>query len=165
MKYIKLFVPLLISIITIILTGVYFEEQDGSSEIIIFIILKAGLLIYYLRLGNAGTTLINTLTLLLVSTAIGEYFLSTNATVGQIILIISYLAFGLIYFFRQKLKDKKDKLIKFKTTAVFIFVLTNILSVDSSMSRIPLGIGTIFLTFVYFYDRLTLEENSKKVAA
>ena len=164
MKYIKLFVPLLIAILTIILTGIYFDRQVDSSVVIIFIILKVLLFIYYLRLGNAGTTLINTLTLLLVSTAIGEYLLTINATVGQIVLITSYLAFGLIYFFRQKLKDKKDKLIKLKMAAVFIFVLTSILSVDSSMSRIPLGIGTILLVFVYFYDRLIAISDSKNVA-
>ena len=161
MNYLKLFIPIPIAVIIQILSENYF---DGPNKVIA-IIVKAGVFIYYLRLGNQGTPLINTLTLILLSMAVGEYLLITNTTFGQIILAISDIALGLTYFFRQKLKNKKDKLVKLKTTAVFIFVLTNLLSVDGSMSLIPLAIATLFLTFVYFYDRLVTVTDSRKIGA
>ena len=155
MKYLRLFVPIPIAILAIILSANYFE---GPNKII-SIVLKGGLLIYYLRLGNAGTPLINTLTVVLVSMAVGEYLLWTNIIIAQVILIISSLALGLLYFFRQIINDARGKLVKLKMVAVSIFGLVNILSLYSSMNLVPMGIGTLFLTFVYFYDRLNATAN------
>jgi hypothetical protein len=89
---------------------------------------------------------------------IGEYLLLSNSkTLGQIISIISSIAFGLLYFFRQKLEDNKDKLSKQKIAAVSIFVLTNILTVGLNESMVLVAIGVFILTSAYFYDRLILK--------
>ena len=160
MNYLKLFIPIALAILVAVLSENYFIEHTEM----VAIILKAGMLIYYLRLGSTGTPLINTLTIILVIMAIGEYLLQTSMSIGQIILVISDLALGLIYVIRQKLKGGKDKLSKLKITAVFIFVLTNPLSADRSMNLFPLSIATLILAFVYFYDRLTAIADLKNVA-
>ena len=161
MKYLKLFIPIPITILIDILSLYHFEGPNPY----VAIVLKTGLFIYYLRLDNARTPLINTLTLILLSMGLGEYFLQINTTVGQIILTCSVIAFGIVYAIRQRLKDKKDKLIKLKITAVFVFVLTNIMAVDKTVGLIPVVIGTLFIMAVYFYDRLVTIAGSKKIGA
>lgn len=161
MKYLKLFIPIPITILIDILSENYFEGPNPY----VAVVLKAGLFIYYLRLDNTRTPLINTLTLILLSMGLGEYFLQTNTTVGQIILVCSVIAFGIVYAIRQRLKDKKDKLIKLKITAVFVFVLTNITAVELQASLVPVVIGTLFIMAVYFYDRLVTISDSKKMGA
>ena len=126
---------------------------------------KAGLFIYYLRLNNTGTPLINTLTVILITMAFGEYLLSINTTLGQIIFIISDIAFGLLFFLRQKLKETKDKLSKLKITAVSLFVLANIATFDQTTGLSLVAIGLLFITSVYFYDRLVTIADSKKEGA
>lgn len=155
MKYFKFFLPLIIYFLFLILWETYFQMPPDPT---VRPILKFGLLISYLRLGNSRTPLINTLTLTLIIMGLGEYLLlSDSSTLGQIISIISCIAFGLLYFFRQKLKDNKDNLSKLKIAAVSIFVLTNIPIVEQKESMILAAIGLFFLTSVYIYDRLILK--------
>jgi hypothetical protein len=161
MKYFKLFLPFIIYFLVLIIWEIYFQNQPDPT---IVTILKSGLLIYYLRLDNSRAPLINTLTLTLILMGFGEYLLlSDSTTMGQIIFIMSSIAFGLFYFFRQKLKEKKDKLSKLKIAAVSIFVLTNILRVGMDASVVLVGIGTLCLASVYFYERLVTIADSKKV--
>jgi hypothetical protein len=163
MKYFKLFLPFTIYFLILIVWEIYFQNQPDPTVVII---LKFGLLIFYLRLDNSRTLLINTLTLILILMGFGEYLLlSDSSTLGQIIFSISSIAFGLFYFFRQKLKETKDKLSKLKIAAVSIFVLTNILRVGMDASMVLVGIGALFLASVYFYDRLVTIADSKKVGA
>ena len=153
MKYLKFFLPIPLVFLLIFLSEQYMRD---TLHIGVYFF-KTGLFIYYLRLDNSGTPLINTLTVVLLSMALGEYLLSINTTLGQVIFIISDIAFGLLYFFRQKFKDSKDKLSKLKIATVSIFVLTNIPTLGQNESMVLAAIGLFFLTSVYIYDRLILK--------
>jgi hypothetical protein len=161
MKYLKLFLPIPLVFLLIFIS----EQYVGNVLPVGVYFIKAGLFIYYLRLDNAGTPLINTLTVILLSIALGEYLLTVNITLGQIIFSISSIAFGLLYFLRQELKEAKDKLSKLKIAAVSIFVLTNILRVGLDANMVLVATGALFITSVYFYDRLVTIADSKEVGA
>ncbi|MGC4021704.1 MAG: hypothetical protein QM734_07055 [Cyclobacteriaceae bacterium] len=110
MRYVKLFAPLLI-ISLIDLWLLYFVEP---MDMTLAIILKVSVLIYYLRLDNAGTPLINTLSVILVIMGIGEYLLPIYVLVGQILYATSALAFWGSLFYqtyteRDQRPTQKDK--------------------------------------------------------
>jgi len=150
MKYIKLFLPLIIGLAINTLWEINFQKPDPT----VTTILKFGLLIYYLRLDNSGTPLINTLTGTIIFMGIGEYFLKNYQVLGQILYGLSAFAFGTIYFLRQTQKQTKDRLLKIKVLAVIIFSLLAIATLKLP-TLIPFTIASILLMLIYFYDRLT----------
>jgi hypothetical protein len=163
MNYIKFLAPIPIAVILTVLTFVLFENQPNDNYILIpGTLVKGGLLIYYLRIGNEKTPLINTLTVILLCMLTGEYLFNNEFTGGQLIFIVSNIALIVIYLIRQKLKDKKDRLSGLKSVAVMFYSLTNILYINKVMDVLPLIIGTLILVSVYFYDRLLTIEEVKK---
>ena len=97
MKYLKLFLP-----IPIVFILMFLAEQDATDLIPIDELvavekhlLKAVFFLYYLRLGNNRTPLINTLTVLALGMIAGEYLLSYNSTIGLIAFIVSDILFGI----------------------------------------------------------------------
>jgi len=151
MNYWKLFLPIPIAIL-IALSTIPFESQYRGYNIVIGIIVKCGLLIYYLRLSNSGTPLINSLTAIIIIMLAGEYYIFTKA--GQLVFVFANIALGITYLLRQKLKNKKDKLAGVKTGAIFLFALINIISVFELTWVTLMFFGYTILTGVYFYDRL-----------
>ncbi|MFN7600595.1 MAG: hypothetical protein ACK5R0_04265 [Bacteroidota bacterium] len=155
MKYLQLFLPFILYFLVLTLWEIYFQDRPDQT---VATILKFGLLISYLRMGNSRTPLINMLTLTLSLVGIGEYLLQNNSTtLGQIISIISSIAFGLLFVIRQKLKDNKDKLSELKIAVVSIFVLITILPVGLNERMVLVTFGVFILTSVYFYGRLVLK--------
>jgi hypothetical protein len=162
MNYIKLLLPIGVAILLTILAS-FFEGQSSSIPLILGIITKAGVLIYYLRLNNSRTPFINSLTGILFTMMMGEYFFNTRIVIiGTAIYIAANLGFLILYFLRHVMKLKKDKLMAIKNLAVAIYCLGNILYIVDVMGLAPLIIGTMFISGVYFYDRLIKESELKK---
>ncbi len=152
MKYWKLLIPIPIAIMLTVF-AIPFEHQNYYP--LVGDIVKGGLLIYYLRLDNSNTPLINSLTTIVLVMMLGEYLLFHERSMsGQVLFVIANMSLGLTYFFRQRLKAAKDRLAGLKTLAVFVYSLMNILYSFEIMSVMPIIIGVIFLYGVYFYDRV-----------
>jgi hypothetical protein len=157
MNYIKLLLPIGVAILLTILAS-FFEGQSSGVPLTIGIIIKGGIVISYLRLNNSRTPFINSLTGILFTMMIGEYLINTGIViVGISIFIAANLGFIILYFLRHVMKLKKDKLMAIKTLAVAIYCLGNILCIFDVMGLAPLITGTMFISGVYFYDRLIKE--------
>lgn len=154
MHYLKLIIPIPIATAITLLT-IPMAVSNNNLNLIIASSVKAGLLIYYLRLDNSGTPLIKTLTVLLIVMAVGEFLFSINVVPGRLLLITSSLLLGLTYFFRQKLKGKTDKLAGIKSIAVFTYGIANIIYGFGFIHLAVLLVGQLSLAGVYLYDRLT----------
>src|SRR5690242_10135622 len=122
MNYIKLFLPLLIVVLFFIASEIFFIAYNPA----LFAIIKTALLIYYLRLDNSGTPLINALSATLLCMGVSEYLLQFSTTMGEILFVLVNLVFAVTYAIRQRLKADRDNRIKLKMTVVFLFTLTNI---------------------------------------
>jgi hypothetical protein len=163
MNYLKLFLPIPFAILLIVLTFLTFENQSDKVYVLICgILVKGGVLIYYLRIGNDKTPMINTLTVILLGMLTGEYLFNNELTGGQILFIITNIAFVIVYLIRQTLKDKKDKLASLKSIAVLVYGVTNIIYINGAMNMIPILIGNLLLTSVYLYDRLLKIDGLRK---
>ncbi|HMV09401.1 MAG TPA: hypothetical protein PK325_07195 [Cyclobacteriaceae bacterium] len=166
MKYLKLFLPIPIVFILMFLAEQYATDLIPIDELVAVEkhLLKAVFFLYYLRLGNNRTPLINTLTVLALGMIAGEYLLSYNSTIGLIAFIVSDILFGIAFFIRQKLKDHFNTMSKLKITAVSLFVLANIIAVVQHGTTVLVGMGVFIMVAVYFYDRLVTIADSKSKA-
>ena len=154
MKHLRLLIPIPVFITTIIIIENYFFDYHLEAGII----LKTASLIFYLRLDRKGTPLLNTLSALVVLMGVGEYVLLIEPPIGKIVLIVSVAAFGLMFFFRQKLKEAKDPLSQQKSVFVLIFVLAEVYSVNnSSKPSIALLVSFVLLGGLYLYDRMVMD--------
>lgn len=165
MKYLKLFLPIPIAFIAMFLSEKYLTAivpVDDLMEIERYVFM-VGCFIYYLRLDNNRTPLINTLTVLVLGIILGEYLVMHNSPVGPVVSIISALAFAIVFFIRQKLKPHFNTLSKIKIAAVSLFALTNIIAVAQDVP-IAFGFGTLLMALVYLYDRLVKITDGKLVA-
>ena len=132
-------------------------EDDRDIQLVLGVAIKAGLLVYYLNLNNRGTPFIQTLTFILLIMLFGEYLFNTGRIlVGQVIFIIANIVFAVMYFLRQVMKTQKGKVNSLKISAVVIYCVGNIIYILDTIGLPPLVIGTLFLSGVYFYDRLML---------
>lgn len=165
MKYLKLFLPIPIVCIAMFLSEKYLSAIvpiDDLMEIERYVF-TVGCFVYYLRLDNNRTPLINTLTVLVVGIILGEYLVMHNSPVGPTVSVISALAFAIVFFIRQKLKPHFNTLSKIKIAAVSLFALANIIAVAQDVS-IVFGFGTLAIALVYLYDRLIKIADGKLVA-
>jgi hypothetical protein len=161
MNYLKFLIPIAIAILLTLLASTI-PEENRDIQLILGIVIKGGLLICYLRLNNAESPFINTLTAILVAMMTGEYLFNTGViTIGQIIFIGANTGFAVMYFLRQIMKDKKDKLRTMKILGVCVYCFGNILYITDVMGMVPLVIGSVFLGGVYFYDRLLMVSEQK----
>ena len=160
MNYLKLFLPILIVVLFFLASEIFFIGYNP----VLFVILKTTLLIYYLRLDNSGTPLINALTATLLCLGVSEYLLPLSPTMGEILFVLVNIVFAVVFAIRQRLKENRDKRMKLKMTVVFLFALTNITALGYSKMVIPVVIGFLLLTFVYFYDRLIRIRDAKNNA-
>lgn len=158
MNYIKLFLPLLIVVLFFVASEIFFIGYNPA----LFAIIKTTLLIYYLRLDNSGTPLINALSATLLCMGVSEYLLQFSTTKGEVLFVLVNLVFAVTYAIRQRLKADRDNRIKLKMTVVFLFTLTNITALGHSGFLIPVATGSLLLTVVYFYDRLVRIASSKQ---
>jgi hypothetical protein len=152
MDFAKLFALIPFAIILVLVSPYlqnYFTNYSGAVGPVI----KVGMMIYYLRLSNNGTPLINTLTLFLVVAGAGEYLIIKNFDLGLTLMGAANIAFAITFLFRQKLKTLKDKNSKLKTATVFIYALSIILYLTLSIFP-ALIVGILALALVYFYDRV-----------
>lgn len=156
LTYLKLFLPILILVLFFLASEIFFIGFNPT----VAVVCKTVLLIYYLRLDNFRTPLINVLTIIVLCMSISEYLIQFDAKMGQILFVVSNMALAVVYAIRQRLKDKKDIRMKLKMTAVFLFALINITSLGYSNLSIPVAIGWLLLIVVYFYDRVARILNS-----
>lgn len=165
MKYLKLFLPIPIAFIAMFLSEKYLTALvpvDDLMEIERYVFM-VGCFVYYLRLDNNRTPLINTLTVLVVGTILGEYLVMHNSPVGPAVSVISALAFAIVFFIRQKLKPNFNTLSKIKIAAVSLFALANIIAVAQDVPTV-FGFGTLVIALVYLYDRLIKIADGKSVS-
>lgn len=165
MKYLKLFLPIPIAFIAMFLSEKYLTAIVPLDDLVeieryVFVV---GFFVYYLRLDNNRTPLINTLTVLVLGTILGEYLVMHNSPVGPFVSIISALAFAIVFFIRQKLKPHFNTLSKIKIAAVSLFALANIIAVAQDVS-IVFGFGTLVIALVYLYDRIIKIADEKLVS-
>lgn len=155
MKYLKLLLPMAIAFIAMFLLERYLAAiipLDDLLEIERYIF-NVWCFVYYLRLDNNRTPLINTLTVLVLGKILGEYLVMHNSPVGPVVSIISALSFAIAFFIRQKLKPHFNTLSKIKIAAVSLFALANIIAVAQDVP-VVFGFGTLVIALVYLYDRL-----------
>lgn len=165
MKYLKLFLPIPIVFIAMFLSEKYLSgivPLDDLVEIERYVFV-VGFFVYYLRLDNNRTPLINTLTVLVLGKILGEYLVMHNSPVGPAVSVISALAFAIVFFIRQKLKPHFNTLSKIKIAAVSLFALANIIAVTQDVP-VVFGFGTLVIALVYLYDRLIKIADGKLVS-
>jgi hypothetical protein len=162
MNYSKLLLPAAFMILLTTIVAL-FDWPDLHAQLTLGIFLKAGLLIYYLRVNNSGTPFINTLTSIMILVMAGEYLINTGfVTTGNIIYVVANIGFAVMYFLRHVMKDKRDKLMTIKVLATCCYCLANILHINDDTELTVLLIGHLVLGGVYFYDRLLAISESKR---
>ena len=154
MDYSKYLLPLgIVFLLTVLSAAIPPEYRD--IQLVIGGIVKYGALVYYLRLNNAKSPFVNTLTIILAVMMTGEYLFNTGmTTTGQVVFIIANIGFAIMFFLRQMVKDSKDKLMSLKVLAVCVYCIGNVLYIKDVSGLMPLLIGNLLLTGVYFYDTL-----------
>ena len=155
MNYIKYIIPIFLAVVLSLVPS--FVNVNQTWTLILGAVVKGGLLIYFLRLNNNNTPFINTLTILLILMMLGEYLISYNYIMAQVITFFSNTAFITIFFLRAKSKANSDNLAFLKSLSVAAFGIGNMIYISTNENLVLLIIGNLFMAGIYLYDRLLRE--------
>ena len=153
-NYLSLFLPILIVISLIGVIDPFIGNNQRLMYPIFADVIKGMLLVYYLRLRNNGTPLINTLTIVAILMVASDYLFAVSNPFGKYIFVLCNVSFIILFLFRQKLKSKKDKLSTLKVFSVFTWAFANCLYILFYQNSVLVILGILTITITYFYDRV-----------